>query len=351
MNMFFYTPESMMSSVIFAVDGRTELIDKIVKELMLIENAPMISIGVINTEKFSDGEVCADYRTSVRGKRVYLLSSPNTAEKVLQLNFAIDAAKRAGAKEIIPILPYFPYARQDKKDQPRGPIGAKVMAEMLENRGATSIITFDLHADQIQGFFDIPVMHMEGKYLFDRYIFEYYRDHVGDNIVLCAPDAGAAKRVKGYRDQLKKRWDMDLSIVMIDKTRKKANEIDSMVIIGEVRAKDVIIIDDMCDTAGTLVKAAQELKDAGAKSVRTIVTHGVLSGPALERLYNAKKDNIIDDFVCSDSLPITGEVFIEQGVYAKGSEFITQISTAKQIAKGILATEQHTSVEQLKEME
>jgi len=340
-----------MESLIFSVDGREDLVHQITEELCNVDVSHAVFKGKINTQHFSDGEVCADFITSVRGKRVYLVSSPNTAEKILQLNFAIDAAKRAGAKEIIPILPYFPYARQDKKDQPRGPIGAKVMAEMLENRGATSIITFDLHADQIQGFFDIPVMHMEGKFLFDRYIFEYYRDHVGDNIVLCAPDAGAAKRVKGYRDQLKKRWDMDLSIVMIDKTRKKANEIDSMVIIGEVRAKDVIIIDDMCDTAGTLVKAAQELKDAGAKSVRTIVTHGVLSGPALERLYNAKEDRIIDDFVCSDSLPITGEVFIEQGVYAKGSDFITQISTAKQIAKAILATEQHTSVEQLKEME
>jgi ribose-phosphate pyrophosphokinase len=340
--------KSSVTSLIFSVDGRTDLVNRILIELV---NHP-IEEGVINTQHFSDGEVCADFKTSVRGKRIYLLSSPNTAEKILQLNFAIDAAKRAGAKEIIPILPFFPYQRSDKKDQPRGPIGAKVMAEMLENRGATSIITFDLHADQIQGFFNIPVMHMEGKYLFDRYIFEYYRDHVGDNIVLCAPDAGAAKRVKGYRDQLKNRWDMDLSIVMIDKTRKKANEIDSMVIIGEVRAKDVIIIDDMCDTAGTLVKAAQELKDAGAKSVRSIVTHGVLSGPALQRIYDAKEDGVMEDFVCSDSLPVGDkELFLEQGVYPKAKDFITIISTAKQIAKGILATEQHTSIEQLKSIE
>jgi len=334
----------------FSVDGRTDLVNAINKELLLFETH--LVVGDINVQKFSDGEVCADFTTSVRGKRVYLVSSPNTAEKILQLNFAIDAAKRAGAKEIIPILPYFPYARQDKKDQPRGPIGAKVMAEMLENRGATSIITFDLHADQIQGFFNIPVMHMEGKYLFDRYIFNYYRDHVGDNIVLCAPDAGAAKRVKGYRDQLKKRWDIDLSIVMIDKTRKKANEIDSMVIIGEVRAKDVIIIDDMCDTAGTLVKAAQELKYAGAKSVRSIVTHGVLSGSALQRIYDAKKDGVIEDFVCSDSLPVCDKkLFLAQSDYPKAKDFITIISTAKQIVKGILATEQHISVEQLKSME
>jgi len=272
-----------MGSIIFAVDGRTELVEEI-RHQLITNGLLTVTVGEINIEKFSDGEVCADFKTSVRGKRVYLLSSPNTAEKILQLNFAIDAAKRAGAKEIIPIIPYFPYARQDKKDQPRGPIGAKVMAEMIENRGATSIITFDLHADQIQGFFNIPVMHMEGKYLFDRYIFDLYRDHCNDNIVLCAPDAGAAKRGKGFRDQLNSRWDIDIPMLHIDKTRKKANVIDSMIIIGEVRAKDVIIIDDMCDTGGTLVKAATELKDAGAKSVRAIVTHGVLRGKALERI-------------------------------------------------------------------
>jgi ribose-phosphate pyrophosphokinase len=192
---------------------------------------------------------------------------------------------------------------------------------------------------------------MEGKYLFDRYIFDFYRDKVGDNMVLCAPDAGAAKRVKGFRDQLRQRWDIDSPIVMIDKTRKKANEIDSMVIIGEVRAKDVVIIDDMCDTAGTLVKAAKELKDAGAKSVRAIVTHGVLSGPALERLFDAKEGGVLDDFVCSDSLPVIGrELFIEQGVFAKAESFITVVTTAQQISKGILAIEKQTSVERLKSM-
>ncbi len=337
-----------MDSIIFAVDGRDDLVDSILNDSQFQEMR--VSKGDIRTQNFPDGEVCSDYKTSVRGKRIYLVSSPNTATKREQLDFAIDAAKRAGAKEIIPILPYFPYARQDKKDQARGPIGAKVMAERLENRGATSIITFDLHADQIQGFFNLPVMHMEGKYLFDRYIFDLYRDHLNDNIVLCAPDAGAAKRVKGYRDQLKARWDIDLPIVMIDKTRKQASIVDSMVIIGEVRAKDVIIIDDMCDSGGTLVKAASELKDAGAKSVRAIVTHGVLSGPALDRIYRAVDEDIMSDFVCSDSLPIEGEVFIEQGVYAQASDFITVVSTAKQIVKGIVATERHTSVEHLKMM-
>lgn len=345
--MYKYFHESIVNSIIFSVDGRDDLIDEIQSQLLNIETK--IVVGDINIQKFSDGEVCSDFKTSVRGKRVYLLTSPNTAEKILQLNFAIDAAKRAGATEIIPIIPYFPYARQDKKDQPRGPIGAKVMAEMIENRGATSVITFDLHADQIQGFFNIPVMHMEGKYLFDRYIFDLYRDLHGDKIVLCAPDAGAAKRVKSFRDLIKKRWDIDLPIVMIDKTRKQANEIDSMVIIGEVRAKVVIIIDDMCDTAGTLCKAAEELKDAGALEVRAIVTHGVLSGPALERIFDAKHDEIITDFVCSDSISIKGRnIVLGQGEYPNAEDFITQISIAKQIAKGIVATEKHTSIEQLK---
>jgi len=261
----------------------------------------------------------------------------------------IDAAKRAAATEIIPIITYMPYCRSDKKDQTRGAIGAKVMGEMIENRGATHIITFDLHADQIQGFFNIPVIHMEGKFLFDRYIIELHKDGCGDNIVLCAPDAGAAKRVKGYRDQIKDRWDIDLSIVMVDKTRKKANEIDSVVIIGDVSGKDIIIIDDMCDTGGTLVKAATELKLSGAKSVRSIVTHGVLSGPALQRIYDAKEDGIIEDFVCSDSLPVADRwIFLEQGVYPKSEEFITIVSTVKQIVKGIIATEKQTSVDNLK---
>ena len=322
-----------MKGIIFTVDGRHDLL----KEVMETLSDTQITKGDINSEIFSDGEVCVDFESSVRGKRVYLLSSPNTSDKILQLNFAIDAAKRAGASEIVPIIPYFAYARQDKKDQLRGPIGAKVMAEMIENRGATSLITFDLHADQIQGFFNIPVVHMEGKYLFDRYIFDLYRDHYVGNLVLCAPDAGAGKRVKGFRDQLKSRWDIDLPMVYIDKTRIKANQVGEMNIIGEVRAKNVIIIDDMCDTAGTLVKAAEKLKEAGAMSVRSIVTHGVLSGPAYSRLL---KDMHLDEFVCSNSLPISR--------LKSGGCDIKQITISKQIGKAIVAIQNHTSVEELK---
>lgn len=343
-----------MKSIIFSVDGREDIVKGILNAMRDLPAQDVPLIGKLHPQKFSDGEVCVDFESSVRGKRVYLISSPNDSDKIMQLNFAIDAAKRAAAKEIIPIIPYFPYARQDKKDQTRGPIGGKVFAEMLENRGATQIITFDLHADQIQGFFNIPVTHMEGKYLFDRYLYDTWRENEFDksnecSIVLCAPDAGAAKRVKHFRDQNKERWGIDFPIVMIDKTRKEANKVDSMVIIGDVENKHVIIIDDMCDTGGTLIKAATELKDAGACSVRAIVTHGVLSGPALERIWDAKYEKVLDEFVCSDSLPIEGREFVlEQGVYPKAEDFITIVSTGKQISKAIMAIDGDTSVEDLK---
>lgn len=336
-----------MNSIIFSVDGRDDLLLSIKEKLIDLENLDNITVaGDINTQIFSDGEVCVDFLDSVRGKRVYLLCSPNSSDKVLQLNFAIDAAKRAAAREIIPILPYFPYARQDKKDQTRGPIGAKVMAEMLENRGATQVITLDLHADQIQGFFKIPVTHLEGKYLFDSQIYNLHING-GDDVVLCAPDAGAAKRVKYFRDQILSRYDVNLSMVHIDKTRVEANKVDSMILIGDVTNKHVIIIDDMCDTGGTLVKASNLLLDKGAKKVSAIVTHGILSGPALERINNSK----IDNFLCSDSLPIrshfSGE-FLGTLCTIKTDRVITHITTAKQIALAIVAINNDTSIEELK---
>jgi len=326
-----------MKSIIFSVDGRKNLLSDVERQLMLIEKLDNLTpFGDINAQAFSDGEVCVDFEDSVRGKRVYLICSPNDSDKIMQLNFAIDAAKRAAAREIIPILPYFPYARQDKKDQTRGPIGAKVMAEMLENRGATQIITFDLHADQIQGFFNIPVTHMEGKYLFDSQIYNLHQDG-GHDVVLCAPDAGAAKRVKHFRDQILKRYDLNLPMVHIDKTRVEANEVESMILIGDVTDKHVVIIDDMCDTGGTLVKACDLLLEKGGKHVSAIVTHGILSGPALERIAGSK----FEQFLCSDTL--------ELNICAEGSQYITQVSIAKQIAKAIVAINNDRSIHELKQ--
>lgn len=339
------------NSIIFSVDGRDDIIRSIIHEFRHIPMNQVPRIGDLHSQVFKDGEVCTDYNTSVRGKRVYLVCSPNSAEKIMMLNLAIDAAKRAAAKEIIPILPYFPYARQDKKDQSRGPIGAKVLAEMLENRGATHVITFDLHADQIQGFFNIPVTHMEGKYVFDRYIHDIQQE-LG-NVTLCAPDAGATKRVKHYRDLIKLRWDIELPMVMIDKTRKKANEVAEMFLIGEVKDQNVLIIDDMCDTGGTLVKAAEELIKFGAKSVRAIVTHGVFSDPAFARFSGSK----LEEVVCSDSLPVPTylqvmEMADDQEEHAhfsrEGFKKVNYVTTARQIFLAIQAIDNNVSIEDLK---
>lgn len=321
----------MKQSLLFVLDGRQDLADDIIDSVNLISNEAEISLGYLNKQKFSDGELCVDFTDSVRGKNVFLLSSPITSDDIMNLLLAIDAAKRAGAKEIIPILPYFPYARQDKKDQSRGPIGAKVMAEMIEQRGSTSVITYDLHADQIQGFFNIPVTHIEGKHVFDTYIMQKVKQNEGE-VVLCGPDAGSGKRVKRMRDQVNKRYGVNLNIVMIDKTRKQANIIDEMIIIGDVKGKHVIILDDMVDTAGTLCKAAEVLIENGAKTVNAGISHGILSGPAHDRI----STSILEELVISDSLE------------SKDNDKILIASVTKQIGLAISASINNLSYEALK---
>lgn len=324
----------MLDSVLISLDGRKRLADKVMEFLGKRQVTRNVILDKVTSQKFSDGELCVDYENSIRGKRVYLLSSPNNSDEIMKLNLAIDAAKRAAAKEIIPILPYFPYARQDKKDQSRGPIGAKVMVEMLEQRGSTGIITFDLHADQIQGFFNIPVTHLEGKNVFDEYIASIY----SENTILCGPDAGSGKRVKRMKDQLKNYHDISINYIMLDKTRSQANVVDEMVIIGDVAGKDVIILDDMVDTAGTLCKAAEVLIEAGAKSVRAIISHGVLSGPALGRI----EKSMLTELIISDSLDRSDD---DMGY---GVQKIKIVSLAKQISLAISAINSHTSYEWLK---
>jgi len=325
----------MVESVLISLDGREDLVKAVIENINLNKKlAKTVTLDYVNSQKFSDGELCVDFQNSIRGKRVYLLSSPNTSDEIIKLNLAIDAAKRAAAKEIIPILPYFPYARQDKKDQARGPIGAKVMVEMIEQRGATGVITFDLHADQIQGFFNIPVTHLEGKNVFDSYIAGIY----DEDTILCGPDAGSGKRVKRMKDQLKNYHDISINYVMLDKTRSQANVVDEMVIIGDVKGKDVIILDDMVDTAGTLCKAAEVIMEAGAKSVRAIISHGVLSGPALGRI----EKSILSELIISDSLECNDD---DMGY---GVPKIKTVSLAKQISLAITAINSHSSYEGLK---
>jgi|TARA_R110000782_G_scaffold270273_1_gene370181 ribose-phosphate pyrophosphokinase len=324
-----------MKSVLVSLDGRVDLAQRIIDEINNLNVKKKVTLDPINSQKFSDGELCVDFTNSIRGKRVYILTSPVNSDEIIKLNFAIDAAKRAAAKEIIAILPFFPYQRSDKKDQSRGAIAAKVMAEMLENRGSTGIITFDLHADQIQGFFNIPVTHLEGKNVFSDYIASIYNEET----VLCGPDAGSGKRVKRMKDQLLKYHNIVINYVMMDKTRKEANVIGDMVIIGDVVGKHVIILDDMVDTAGTLCTAANVLIENGALSVRAIISHGICSGPALARI---EKSNLTE-LVISDSLP---KPIDYNGMY--GNNKINVISMAHQIGVAMSAINNKASYETLK---
>lgn len=331
----------MLDSVLIAIDDRQKLAEAIIKSIQEKSTDPII-VDYANSQKFSDGELCVDFCNSIRGKRVYLLTSPNNSDEIIKLNLAIDAAKRAAAKEIIPILPYFPYQRSDKKDQSRGPIGAKVMAEMIEHRGATGVVTFDLHADQIQGFFNIPITHLEGKNIFDSYIASIYNENTilcgpDEEIVLSSCDAGGVKRVKRMVTKLKQKHSIDVNYVVIDKTRTKANSVESVTIIGDVKGKHVIIVDDMIDTFGSADKAVDGLIDAGAKSVRMIASHGVLSGPALDRIANSK----LSQLIISNSL----ELNVPENHPIRDK--IKVISLATQIAFAITSINSRTSFEKI----
>lgn len=316
-------------NLIFSLSEDKTLGEKIVGHLSNELMQKMDALSPVRVQQFSDKELCADFSTSVKGKRVFILSEFHNSDEIIKLNLAIDALKRGAAKEIIPILPYFIYARADKKDQPRGPIGAKVMAEMIEQRGATAVILFDLHADQIQGFFNIPVIHIQGKNVFD----EYLNTIVDKDTVLCSPDAGGGKRVKRMKSQLKSKYDISLDMVMLDKTRSEANVVDEMVIMGNVADKHVIIIDDMIDTFGTANKAVETLLENGAKSVRMVASHGVLSGPAFERI----DKSLIKELIISDSRvnPANSKIKV--------------VSVARQIALAIYSMTKHRSYDELKQ--
>ena len=248
-------------------------------------------VGQVNIQQFSDGEFQPSFDESVRGSRVFLVQSTTPpADNFMELLMMIDAAKRASARHITAVLPYFGMARQDRKDKPRVPITAKLYAKMLEAAGATRVMTMDLHADQIQGFFEIPVDH-----LFSSSIFLPDMKALNlDNLTIASPDMGGSKRATAYGNQL------GADVVICYKQRKKANVIDKMTVIGNVKDQNVILLDDMVDTAGTLTKAADMLIDQGAKSVRAYCTHGVLSGPAYERLSNSA----ITELVITDTIPL-----------------------------------------------
>ena len=251
-----------------------------------------MSLGESKLTRFSDGEIQTAYEETVRGKEVFIIQStiPPT-EHLFELLLMIDAAKRASAKSVIAVIPYFGFARQDRKDQPRVAIGSKLIANMLSVAGINRLITLDLHADQIQGFFEIPVDHLYSSAIFLPRI-KRMREELNLDIVIATPDVGGAKRANTYAKSL------NTPLSICHKHRAKANEIDAMTVIGAVEGKDVILIDDIIDTAGTLTVAAQLYKEKGAKSVRAICTHPVLSGPAYERI-NA---SALDQLLVTDSI-------------------------------------------------
>ncbi len=278
--------------------------DNIAKELG-------IKLGESSVTQFSDGEFQPRFDESVRGCTVFIVQSTiPPGDNLMEMLLLIDAAKRASAYKIIAVMPYFGNARQDRKDKPRVSIGAKLIADLLETAGVDRVMTLDLHADQIQGFFNVPVDHLYASSLFVEKIKEMNLKYLS----ISAPDMGGSKRANAYSRHLQS------EMVLSYKLRKKPNVVEEISIIGEVKDRDVVIIDDMVDTAGTLTFAAQMIKDRGAKSINAFATHAVLSGPALERIENSP----IEKLVVTDSIPI-----------AKISPKIEVVSVAKLFADTI----------------
>lgn len=280
-------------------------------------------LGDLSIQKFSDGEMSPSFTESVRGSDVFIIQSTfPPADNIMELLLIIDAAKRASAENVIVVIPYFGYARQDRKDKPRVAIGAKLNANILMAAGANRIMTCDLHAGQIQGFFDVPVDHMDGSAIF----VPYLKSLQLDNILFAAPDVGGVGRARAFASFFQ------ADMVVCDKHRKRANEVASMQVIGDVEGADVVLVDDMVDTAGTICKAAAIIKEKGAKSVRAVCTHPILSGNAYDNINNS----VLEELVVTDTIPLKKE-----------SEKIKVLTVAKLFAGAIQKLQSHGSISSL----
>jgi ribose-phosphate pyrophosphokinase len=269
---------------IFSGTGSQYLAEKIARKF----GEPL---GKVNIQTFSDGEIGVEFQESIRGQFVFLIQSTFApANNLMELLLMIDAAKRASAYKVIAVMPYYGYARQDRKDRPRVAIGSKLVANMLTAAGADRVITMDLHAPQIQGYFDIPVDHLDSSAIFIPYIESLQLE----NLTFAAPDVGSANRIREVASYF------ECEMVICDKHRKRANEIASMVVIGDVTNRDIVLIDDICDTGGTLAKSAGLMIEKGARSVRALCTHPVLSGKAYENIQNS----VLDELVVCDTIPV-----------------------------------------------
>lgn len=305
---------------LFAGSGTQELAEKIAQSYGK-------ALGDKTLSKFSDGEIQPFYNESVRGSDVFLIQSTNQpSDNLLELLLMIDAAKRASAHYITVVVPYFGFARQDRKDKPRVAIGAKMIANLITAAGAHRIMTMDLHAAQIQGFFDIPVDHLDGSVIFVPYIKSLNLP----NLTIASPDMGGSYRARTFAKFF------NAEVIICDKRRKRANEIESMSIIGDVTGQDVVLIDDICDTAGTLSKAAALIMEKGANSVRAVCTHAVLSGKAYETIENS----VLSEMIVTDTIQLDPEK-------AKQSTKIKLLSTADLFAKAITSVNEHYSISDL----
>jgi ribose-phosphate pyrophosphokinase len=280
-------------------------------------------LGVVNYTQFSDGEMSPYLTESVRGHDVFLIQSTfPPSDNLMELLLMVDAAKRASSHNVNVVIPYFGYARQDRKDKPRVAIASKMIANLLSAAGADRIMTCDLHADQIQGFFDIPVDHMDGSYIF----VPYLKSLGLKDLMFATPDVGGIKRARNFA----KYFDSDLAVC--DKYRKEANKVAFMRLIGEVQGKDVVLVDDLVDTAGTICKAAVLLKENGAKTVRAVCTHPVLSGKAYENI----ESSVLEELVVTDTIPLK-----------QASSKIKVLSTADLFAKAIRKIHDNESISSL----
>ena len=299
---------------IFAGSASLELAGKIAEALG-------INLGDMQVEHFADGEFSVYYKDSIRGKDVFHVQSTYpSSDNLMELLLMVDAAKRASAHYIAAVIPYFGWARQDRKDKPRVSIGAKLMADLLSTAGVTRVITMDLHADQIQGFFNVPVDHLYASMVF----IDYLRKTSDlENTVIATPDVGGAKRANSYAKFL------GVPMVICHKSRAKANEVAEMTIIGDVSGKDVILVDDIVDTAGTICKAADLMMSNGARSVRAVASHAVLSDPATERI-NASS---LKEMIFTDSIPLR-----------KQSDKLHIVSVANVFAEAISRVINHESI-------
>ncbi len=302
---------------VFAGTKSKYLAEKICKSL----GCPL---GRMTTQHFADGEFAVSYEETIRGKDIFLVQSTcPSADNIMELLLMIDAAKRASAHYITAVIPYFGWARQDRKDKPRVSIAAKLMADLLSTAGVTRLITMDLHADQIQGFFDVPVDHLYASSVFMSYIEQNFSLQ---NLVIATPDVGGTKRASSYARHL------GVPMVICHKTRLKANEVAEMRIIGDVEGKDVLLVDDIVDTAGTITKAADLMMANGAKSVRALASHAVMSDPATE---NVEK-SALTEMIFTDSIP-----------YCKESSKVKILSVADLFAESIKRVCSHESISSL----